>query len=96
MSNLNIHRSHDLGIEKTRSLVDKLMPIVGKDYGMTCHLNRQNDRDIVSIKRSGFDGTLVATANHIELNGKVGFLLSALLPKIKSTIETNLDELIEA
>jgi putative polyhydroxyalkanoate system protein len=48
----------------------------------------------VQFARSGVNGTLRVSADHFELDAKLGFLLGAFKERIEGEIVKNLDELL--
>ena len=44
--------------------------------------------------RSGVNGTLLVTADHFNLDAKLGFLLGAFKDRIEAEIVKNLDDLL--
>lgn len=94
MSDLNIARNHNLGLDKARKMTDDWIQSAESDYGMKCDLTRTDDKDVVMFKRSGVKGELVTTATSFEMKAKLGFLFKSFLPKIEQQINKNLDELL--
>lgn len=92
--NLHIERDHTLGLDRARQITDDWIASAEQDYRMTCDLQRLDDKDIVTFKRTGATGQLVSTPDKFELDAKLGFLFKSFLPKIKQQIEQNLDNAI--
>ena len=55
-----------------------------------------DDVDEVQFARSGVNGTLRVSADHFELDAKLGFLLGAFKEHIEGEIVKNLDQLLAA
>ncbi|WP_438012616.1 polyhydroxyalkanoic acid system family protein [Psychrobacter raelei] len=91
---LHIERQHTLGLARARQVTDDWIQSAEQDYRMTCHLQRLEDKDIVTFKRTGATGQLLSAPDKFELDAKLGFLFKSFLPKIKQQIEQNLDKAI--
>lgn len=94
MSDLNIVRNHNLGLDKARNVTDEWIQSAKNDYGMRCELTRTDDKDVVAFKRTGVKGELVTTATAFEMKAKLGFLFKSFLPKIEQQINKNLDDML--
>ena len=91
---LHVERQHTLGLARARQVTDDWIQSAEQDYRMTCHLQRLEDKDIVTFKRTGATGQLLSAPDKFELDAKLGFLFKSFLPKIKQQIEQNLDKAI--
>jgi putative polyhydroxyalkanoate system protein len=94
MPDIRIHREHTLGLAKARKVAWQWAEQVEKSFGMECTVIEGKDRDTVEFTRAGVDGRLIVTADHFDLNAKLGFLLGAFSQTIESEIEKNLDALL--
>ena len=94
MPDINIHRTHQLGLAKARKVALKWAEDVEKKFEMECTILEGETSDTVEFTRSGVNGTLVVAADHFDLNAKLGFLLGAFSRTIESEIERNLDALL--
>ncbi|MET0334763.1 MAG: polyhydroxyalkanoic acid system family protein, partial [Rhizobacter sp.] len=65
-----------------------------KKFEMECTILEGEDSDTVEFTRSGVNGRLHVSADHFELNAKLGFLLGAFSKTIEGEIEKNLDALL--
>ena len=79
---------------KARKVALKWAEDVEKKFEMECTILEGETSDTVEFTRSGVNGTLVVTADHFDLNAKLGFLLGAFSRTIESEIERNLDALL--
>ena len=96
MPDIKIHRAHQLGLAKARKVALKWAEDVEKKFEMECTILEGETSDTVEFTRSGVNGTLIVTAEHFDLNAKLGFLLGAFSRTIESEIERNLDALLAA
>jgi putative polyhydroxyalkanoate system protein len=67
---------------------------VEKEFGMECTYEEGEVLDLVRFVRSGVNGTLHVTADHFDLDAKLGFLLGAFKDRIEAEIVKNLDDLL--
>lgn len=94
MPDINISRSHSLGLAKARKVAYQWAEDAEKKLDMECTYEEGKTADEVQFKRSGVDGVLTVTATGFDLHAKLGFLLGAFKGKIESEIEKNLDALL--
>jgi putative polyhydroxyalkanoate system protein len=94
MPDINISRTHDLGLAKARKVAYQWAEKAENDLGMSCEYEESKTGDLVSFTRSGVEGTLKVSPTSFDLNAKLGFLLGAFKGKIESEIQKNLDELL--
>ena len=94
MADIHIHRAHTLGLAQARKIAWKWAEEVEKSFDMECTVTEGKTTDTVKFSRAGVTGTLQVTADHFNLNAKLGFLLGAFSTKIKGEIEKNLDALL--
>lgn len=94
MADIHIRRNHQLGLAGARKVAWQWAEQVEGDFGMSCTYEEGGDCDEVCFSRSGVDGTLTVSADHFELDAKLGFLLGAFKERIEAEIVKNLDELL--
>jgi putative polyhydroxyalkanoate system protein len=94
MANLHIRRDHSLGLKAARKIAFTWAEQVESDFGMECTYEEGTAEDVVRFTRSGVNGTLVVTADHFNLDAKLGFLLGAFKDRIEAEIVKNLDDLL--
>jgi putative polyhydroxyalkanoate system protein len=94
MPDIQISRTHSLGLAEARKVAYKWAEDAEKKLDMECSYEEGKTADEVQFKRSGVDGTLQVTATGFDLHAKLGFLLGAFKGKIESEIEKNLDALL--
>ncbi len=94
MPDIRIHRDHALGLKKARAVAWLWAEEVEKSFDMECTVVEGKTSDTVQFTRSGVSGTLIVTADHFDLQAKLGFLLGAFARTIEAEIEKNLDGLL--
>ncbi len=94
MADIHIQRKHQLGLAGARKVAWQWAEQAESDFGMACTYEEGTERDQVGFSRSGVSGTLLVSADHFELNAKLGFLLGAFRERIESEIVKNLDQLL--
>ena len=90
MSEIKFKRSHHLALKDARKVAQQAADKLGEEYD----LQSEWEGDTLHFHRSGVDGHMHVTASHIDLNVKLGFLLSAFRSSFEHHIENNLDKLL--
>lgn len=88
MATIKIRREHKLGREKARQRLDNLIHYL-KDK-LEAELRWEGDRLV--FERSGASGDIVVGDNFVEVNAKLGLLLSPMRGMLKQAIQRQLDE----
>jgi putative polyhydroxyalkanoate system protein len=96
MADIHIQRKHQLGLKGARKIAWQWAEQAEDEFGMACTYEEGEDSDEVAFSRSGVNGSLLVTADHFELDAKLGFLLGAFRERIESEIVKNLDQLLAA
>ncbi len=94
MSDIHIHRDHQLGLTKARAVALQWAEEVEAKFDMECTILEGETSDTVEFTRSGVKGELIVAADHFDLAAKLGFLLGAFSKTIESEIMKNLDALL--
>jgi putative polyhydroxyalkanoate system protein len=94
MPDIQLHRTHDLGLPRARELATEWVAQAEQKFGLVCTLTPGDDGDTVDFRRSGVQGRLTVAADYFDLQAKLGFLLAAFSQKIEREIEHNLDALL--
>jgi putative polyhydroxyalkanoate system protein len=94
MADINIHRTHALGLAKARKIAWQWAEEVEKKFDMECTVTEGETSDTVHFTRSGVNGQLIVAPDHFDLQAKLGFLLGAFSKTIESEIMKNLDALL--
>lgn len=96
MADIHIQRKHHLGLTGARQVAWQWAEQAENDFGMACTYEEGSESDEVVFSRSGVSGTLLVSADHFELDAKLGFLLGAFRERIEGEIVKNLDQLLAA
>jgi putative polyhydroxyalkanoate system protein len=94
MPDIHIRREHALGLAKARKLAWTWAEHVEKKFDLECTVLEGETSDTVQFTRSGVTGELEVTADHFDLQARLGFLLGAFAGTIESEIEKELDALL--
>ena len=94
MPELNIERTHTLGLAGARAVAERWREQAEQEWGMACECEPGEATDRMRFERSGVSGELTVTDTRFDLQLKLGFLLGAYSGKIEEKIRTNLDELL--
>jgi putative polyhydroxyalkanoate system protein len=94
MADLHIRRNHPFTLDQARALCGRWAEQAQREYGLSCTHTAGADADRVTFSRPGVQGELCVSANAFELHAKLGFLLSAFLPRIEAEVTKNLDALL--
>ena len=94
MADINIHRTHSLGLDKARKVAWQWAEEVEQKFGMECSVLEGDTSDTVRFTRSGVTGQLIVAADHFDLQARLGFLLGAFSRTIEAEILKNLDTLL--
>jgi len=84
---IHITRPHSKSHEEARRLAEHVATQMQTEFGM----NWSWEADVLQFHRSGVNGSLTVTASEVVVVVKLGFLLSAIEPKITSEIHKFLD-----
>ncbi|MDP2263021.1 MAG: polyhydroxyalkanoic acid system family protein [Hydrogenophaga sp.] len=94
MADIHIRRDHHLGLSGARKVAWQWAEQAEADFDMSCTYEEGDTLDEVQFSRSGVNGTLRVSANHFELDARLGFLLGAFKDRIEGEIVKNLDQLL--
>lgn len=94
MAEIHIERKHSLGLPEARKVAFQWAEMAEEKFDMECTYEEGTTEDLVSFTRSGVSGELKVTADLLELDAKLGFLLGAFKDKIEGEIVKNLDTLL--
>jgi putative polyhydroxyalkanoate system protein len=94
MPELNIERTHTLGLAGARTVAERWREQAEHEWGMACEFESGEFEDRMRFARSGVSGELTVTDTRFDLQLKLGFLLGAYSGKIEEKIKANLDALL--
>lgn len=89
MHDIDIHRRHDLGIERARKLAERMAEDLGRKFG----LSGGWDGDELRFERPGVKGLLSVTATDLRLSVTLGLLLKAMKGSIERAVHEEIDTL---
>jgi putative polyhydroxyalkanoate system protein len=88
MANINIKRNHSMPHKEVVATVQKLADELSEKLDATCEW----EDDSLSFKRSGASGSVHVGKKDVEVNIKLGMLLTPLKGKIEQTVTDYLDK----
>jgi putative polyhydroxyalkanoate system protein len=94
VSDIRIHREHQLGLAKARKVAWKWAEEVEERFDMECTVIEGELMDTVEFTRAGVNGRLVVAPDHFDLEARLGLLLGAFRKTIEKEIQANLDKLL--
>jgi putative polyhydroxyalkanoate system protein len=94
MPDINIRRTHALGLAGARKLAWQWAEEVERKFDMECTVLEGETSDTVEFTRIGASGRLIVAADHFDLSARLGFLLGAFAGTIEREIMNNLDALL--
>lgn len=94
MSDIHIHRPHQLGLEAARKIAFAWAEKAERKFDMECTYEEGEDQDTVYFRRAGVQGTLQVLPDQFELEATLGFLVSAFKDRIESELNGQFDALL--
>lgn len=95
MSDIHVHRDHQLGLPRAREIAFSWAEELEQRFGMDCTIHEGEDSDTVEFTRAGgISGTLEVTADSFELEARLGMLFSAFKGDVQRKVEQTLDALL--
>lgn len=85
---LRIQYPHDKPLEQARDLAEQVARQMKQEFGM----DYEWDDDVLNFQRPGVSGQLTVAATEVVVEAKLGFLLSALKPRIESEVRAFLKQ----
>lgn len=92
MSDVHIHRDHQLGLARARKVALRWAENAEKSFDVECTIIEGETSDTVEFTRAGVNGTMTVAADHFDVDVKLGFLLKAFAGKIESEASKELDK----
>jgi len=90
MATISVVKKHHLTQAKAKVVAEKMAKDLHKRFDLACTW----DGDECRFERSGLTGHMHVGKERIELDVKLGFLLSAVAPSIERAIHEQLDKLV--
>ncbi len=88
MPDIDIRRSHKLGLKQARQRVETVAERIAEKFG----IDYGWDGDAMRFSRSGVDGKIGVSAKDVHVTAKLGLLLGWLKDPIEKEIRRYLDE----
>lgn len=88
MADIDIHRKHKIGLKKAKVAAQRLADDLAEDFDLTTEWQG----NVLHFTRSGVTGRLAVTKDQVSLQAKLGFLLSALKPRIERRVEEDFEK----
>ena len=89
MADIEIKRTHNLGMKAARSAADKMAEHLGKKFG----LKGDWQGNVLRFERPGVNGTLAVSDKDLALSVSLGFLLKAMKGSIETAVRQEMDKL---
>ena len=90
MATISVVKKHHLTQPKAKAVAEKMAKDLHKRFDLACTWDGNDCR----FERPGLTGSMHVGAEKIELDVKLGFLLSAVAPSIERAIHEQLDGLV--
>jgi len=94
MSDIHIHRQHQLGLPEARKVALQWAEKAKKKLDLQCTFVEGEISDTVTFTGSGVTGKLRVEAGQLTVDAKLGFLLAMFSASIEAEIAKNLDALL--
>ncbi len=92
MAVIRVKRQHKLGAREARAAVDRIAQKLQKSLDADCRWVGST----LKFKRSGASGQIDVNDDELEINIKLGMVLSPLKGKIEKSIEEEIDQHLTA
>lgn len=89
MADISIVQEHKLTPNKAREAAQKVADKIAGEYDLAC----QWQGDVLHFERSGVQGSLTLETQQVQMEIKLGFLMSAFAPAIESKVADSLKKL---
>lgn len=88
MAEIHIKRKHALGLKKAKAAAQKVADDLAEHFDMKSEWQGQE----LHFSRSGVQGILHIAKDSVEVNAKLGLLLSAFKPRIEEQMTKNFEK----
>lgn len=95
MSEIHLHKDHDLGLEKARALARHWVEEGAPRLGLAVKVEPGDQQDTIHFDRMGVEGRMQVSGSGFDLDIKLGMMMSAFKPMVEAEIERNLARAIE-
>ncbi|WP_076998616.1 polyhydroxyalkanoic acid system family protein [Variovorax sp. KK3] len=94
MPDIQIERSHNLGIDAARTIARRWVRQVEQDYGLSCSYEEGDTQDLGRFSRAGVDGRVEVSGTAFKLHATLAGLFAGFSEQIEHRLRTKLDELL--
>ena len=92
MADIDLKRTHALGIKAARAAADRMADDLRRKFGLTGDWKGNT----LHFERPGLSGALEVAESMVHITATLGFLMKAMKPSIEKAISTELDRLVAA
>lgn len=96
MPDIQIERSHDLGLPAARAIARRWVRQVEQDYGLSCSYEEGDTQDLGRFSRAGVEGRVEVSADCFRLHATLGGLFGGFSEQVEQRLRGKLDELLGA
>ena len=96
MSDIRIHRQHQLGLPAARKIALQGAEKAEEKFDMDCTYEEGEEQDTLYVTRSGIKGTLEVLPDALDFHAQLGFLVSAFKERIETELIEQLDKMMAA
>ncbi len=89
MSDIDIHRAHNLGLKAARAAAERMEEHLGRKFD----LKGGWQGNVLKFERPGLTGSLAVSDKDLNLSVSLGFLLKAMKGSIETAVRHELDKL---
>ena len=94
MSDIHIHRQHQLGLPEARKVALQWVEKAQKKLDLRCTFLEGENHDTVAFTGTGVTGELRVEVDQFTVDAKLGFVLAMFSASIEAEIAKNLDALL--
>src|SRR5690348_363472 len=92
MPDIDLKRTHALGLKGARAAADKMAEDLRKKFGLAGDWKGNT----LHFQRPGLTGALEVAESMVHITASLGFLMKAMKPSIEKAISGELDRLVAA
>ena len=90
MADINVQRSHHLGLKEAHAAATKMSAKLGKQFGLSGNW----EGNTLHFDRPGVSGLLIISDHDMKLEVTLGFLLKVMKGPIERAVHRDLDEVL--
>lgn len=92
MADISIKRKHQLGLKGARTAADKMADRLGEKFDLTGDW----DGNVLRFQRTGVNGTLAISEDHMHLEVTLNFMLKMMKAPIEQAVHEQLEKVLVA